>query len=177
MKFVKRLVLNRYNQMSDRFAVLADGRIVTNTRVAMEVPVGNETTDRPIPNINGYVRYNDDLKEFEVYNGSTPGIGWEKIRTVRPAPISVCRLGDGNYSKTRFGPLRYDSLENYTDTTRPQNIFVYIENVFQIPVTNYTLVLESDQTVSILFASPPPNKPVVAILGYDGYFPAFPSQG
>ena len=115
-------------------------------------------------------------KEFEVYNGSTPGTGWEKIRTVRPAPITVQNLGDGDYAKTVFGPLKYASGENYTNYTNPQNIFVYIENVFQIPATNYTLLQNGDQTVSIQFTSAVPNKPVTAILGYDGNFPAFPAQ-
>jgi hypothetical protein len=44
------------------------------------------------------VRYNADLTEAEMYNGLGAGLGWEVIRTVRPAPITVQTLGPGNYA-------------------------------------------------------------------------------
>ena len=176
MKFVKRLAINRYDQMSDRFAVLADDRIVTSTKVALQLPAGDQGTDRPIVNVDGYVRYNIDINEAEIYNGTDPGTGWEKIRTVRMAPITVQKLGPGDYVNRVFGPLKYKSGENYKDYTHPENIFVYVENVFQLPTTNYTLILNGDATVSIQFVDAVPNKYVTVFLGYDGYFPAFPVQ-
>jgi len=176
MKFVKRLALNRYDQMSNRFAVLADNRIVTDTKVALQLPSGDQGNDRPIVNVDGYVRYKIDINEAEIYNGTSPGTGWEKIRTVRPAPITVQKLGPGDYVNRVFGPLKYASGANYTDYTYPQNIFVYVENVFQLPTTNYILILNPDTTVSIEFVEAVPNKYVTVFLGYDGYFPEFPSQ-
>jgi hypothetical protein len=176
MKFVKRLALNRYDQMSDRFAVLADDRIVTTSKKSLQFPAGDQGADRPIINVNGYARYNNDLNEFEVYNGGSPGTGWEKIRTVRMAPITVQKLGPGDYVNKVFGPLKYKSGENYKDYTHPENIFVYVENVFQLPITNYILIQNQDATVSIQFVDAVPNKYVTVYLGYDGYFPAFPTQ-
>lgn len=174
MKFVKRLPLDRSNPQDDRWAVLQDGRIITDTKVAIRLPVGGDQ-DRPTINENGDIRYNEDLKEYEVYNGQSPGTGWEKIRTVRPAPITVQNLGDGDYAITVFGPLRYSTNEAYTNYTSPQNILVFVENVYQIPVLNYTLIQTPGNTVSIQFTSPPPNKRVTALLGFDGYFPPFPT--
>jgi hypothetical protein len=173
MKFIKRLPLDNNDPMSDRFAVLADDRIVTNTKVALQLPKGTDL-NRPAINVNGQIRYNETINEFEVYNGTSPGTGWEKVRTVRPAPIYVQQLGNGDYTKTDFGPLRWGTGENYTNFTNPQNIFVYIENVFQIPVVNYSLI-QNAGTVSIRFTSAPPTKPVYAYLGIDGYFPPFPA--
>lgn len=176
MKFVKRLVLNRYDQMSDRFAVLADDRIVTSTKRSLQLPVGNETTDRPLYNSDGIIRYNASISEFEVYNGTDPGTGWEKIRTVRPAPITVQKLGPGDYVQTTFGPLKYKDGTNYTNYLKPENIFVYVENVFQLPTTNFVLIQNGDNSVSIQFNEPPPTKFITVFLGYDGYFPKFPAQ-
>lgn len=175
MRFVKRTPITQYDPMSNRFAVLADDRIVTNTKISMEVPKGNQTTERPIVNVSGQVRYNTDIHEFEVYNGTSPGTGWEKVRTVRPAPITFQDLGIGDYAKVLFGPLKWESGEDYTNYTSPQNIFVYVENVFQLPTLNYTLVQGSGSQVSIQFTSPVPNKRVYVFLGYDGYFPEFPA--
>jgi hypothetical protein len=173
MKFVKRAPITRNAPMSDRFAVLPNDRIVTNTKVSLGVPVG-QTPDRPTINENGMVRYNTDLQEFEVYNSSGDGLGWELVRTVRPAPITVQTLGPGNYATVSFGPLRYASGEYYTNYTNPQNILVFIENVYQIPVTNYTLIQDASY-VRILFSEPPPSKSITVLLGYDGYFPPFPN--
>ena len=174
MKFIKRLPLDNNNVMSNRWAVLEDDRIVTNTDVGLTLPVGGDAS-RPTINENGTIRYNTDISEYEVYNGTSPGKGWEKVRTVRPAPITVQNLGDGDYAKTVFGPLNYSTGEQYTNFSDPQNIFVYVENVYQIPVLNYTLTQGSGGTVSIVFSSAPPNKRVTALLGFDGYFPPFPT--
>ena len=174
MKFYKRLPLDSNNVTSNRFAVLKNNRIVTDTKVGMEMPRGADQ-DRPDININGTVRYNTDSSELEVYNGSSPGTGWENIRTVRPAPITVQNLGDGDYVQTVFGPLKYKSGENYQSFDTPENIFVLVENVFQIPVVNYVLSQGPGNTVNVSFTSAPPNKRITAILGYDGYFPPFPT--
>ena len=175
MKFIKRLPINKSDPMDDQFVVLQDGRIYTNTRVALQLPIGNETGDRPGVYINGQIRYNETISETELYNGSDPGTGWEKVRTVRPAPIEVRQLGDGDYIKTIFGPLTWENGSNYTNYSSPQNIMVYIENVFQIPGINYTLAQGALGTVNIVFDEAPPAKRVYAILGYDGYFPPDPA--
>lgn len=171
MKFVKRLPINRSDPMSNRFAVLADDRIVTSTKVAMSMPVGTNA-NRPTIYLNGQIRFNSITNDLETYNSSN--LGWELIRTVRPAPITQQTLGPGDYTGTDFGPLRYNSGEYYVDYNNPQNIFVFIENVFQIANTNYTLI-QGSGNVYIRFSEPPPDgKYITVLLGYDGYFPPFP---
>lgn len=172
MKFYKRLPLDQSNVQSDKFAVLNDNRITTNTKVALEVPKGGNI-DRPGLQRESQIRYNDVSNEYEVYNSLGSGRGWEIVRTVRPAPITAQNLGLGDYAKTDFGPLRFSSGENYTEYTRPQNVMVYIENVYQIPVTNYSLIQGTGTNVLIRFTSPPPTKTVTALLGFDGNFPPF----
>jgi hypothetical protein len=69
-----------------------------------------------------------------------------------------------------FGPIR-DKLGVPPKTAA--NIFVYVENVFQIPYTNYRLVTSSTALKSptgfyLKFESPPPpGKTVTVIHGFD----------
>lgn len=174
MKYIKKSPIVRNDPMSDKFSVLQDDRIVTTTKVAMEIPRGDNNT-RPGAFINGQFRFNSDLKEVEVFNGLDAALGWELMRTVRPAPITVQTLGPGNYATFDFGPLQYKTGEDYKNFTNPENIFVYVENVWQIPTTNYTLV-QIGGKVWIRFNEAPPNKYITVLLGYDGYWPPFPSQ-
>ena len=174
MKYVKKASIVRNDPITNRFAILENGRIVTTTKVAMEIPRGDDST-RPGLYVDGMVRYNADLTEAEMYNGQGAGLGWEVVRTVRPAPITVQTLGPGNYATFDFGPLQYSSGEFYTDFTHPQNIFVFIENVWQIPTTNYTLIQSGSRVYVRFNEAPPLLKYITVLLGYDGYFPPFPS--
>lgn len=147
MRFIKKLPLFRNQPASDKFSVLADDRIITDTKKSLQVPSGL-TADRPAvtgPDYSGMIRYNTDgdVKEFEVYNYDHPANTprWEPLRTVRPGTITIQDLGTGTYNDSIFGPLRYD-----IDITLPQNLSVYVENVYQIPAVNYTLI--SDPSVS-----------------------------
>jgi hypothetical protein len=141
MKYIKRLALNRKNQQDNRFAVEADDRIVTTSKVSFQLPNG-ASADRPT-GVDGMVRYNNTINDPEVYNISGEGTGWEKIKTNRQSSITPQSLGVGNYIDNIFGPLSYDVL-----TSRPQNVMVFIDNVYQIPVTNYTLVLGTSVSVT-----------------------------
>jgi hypothetical protein len=177
MKFYKKLSLNTKDPQSNRFAVENDNKIVTTSKVSLQLPAGT-ITDRPSTFVNGQIRYSATLNEFEVYNGSGFGTGWEIVRTVRPANITVQNLGSGDYVTTTFGPLQYTldtNSTNYTNFQKPQNIMLYVENVYQIPFTNYTLVQGTGDSVMVEFTSPPPTKVITAILGMDGYFPPFDS--
>lgn len=134
MRYIKKLALNTKDPQNDKFSVLQDDRIVTNSVSSMAVPVG-ETGQRPAILVDGTVRFNTTLQEFEVYNSQNPGFrSWEILRTIRQATITPQDLGYGNYDNNIFGPLSYD-----IDTSRPQNILVYVDNVWQTPNTNYTL--------------------------------------
>lgn len=139
MKFIKRLALDRKKQSSNRFAVEADDRIETTSKVSLQLPKGAQS-DRASP-VNGQIRFSTTLNEIEAYvNGQ-----WEIIRTVRPATITPQNLGVGNYINTIFGPLSYD-----VNTTTPQNAMVYVDNVYQLPVTNYSLILGTSVSESAI---------------------------
>jgi hypothetical protein len=179
MKFYKRLPLDSKNIQSNTFAVESDGQIVTDTKVSLQVPVGTNG-DRPVTFKDGQIRYSSTLNEYEIYNGSGDGQGWEIIRTIRPAKISVNDLGFGDYEKTVFGPLQYSTGELYENFQNPQNILVFVENVFQIPGVNYQLIQDLggvaiEFIISGTDTPPPSNKKVIALLGFDGYYPPFNS--
>jgi hypothetical protein len=142
MRYIKKLALYSKNPENDRFSVLQDNRIVTDSKVSLQVPTGDKT-DRITSQkyLHGAIRYNTDLREFEVYNSSnatatSPNIsgGWEILRTIRQATITAQNLGYGNYNDIYFGPLSYT-----VDVNLPQNILVFVDNVYQTPTTNYTL--------------------------------------
>jgi len=135
MKFYKRLPINRKDPISNAFAVEADGRIVTNTHASIQAP-GGTTAQRPTVLSNGEIRYNTELGtgELEAYiNGS-----WQIVKTNRQAEITVNTYTNGDYLNTIFGPLSYN-----IDIAKPQNVMVYVENVYQVPTTNYTLEFSS----------------------------------
>jgi hypothetical protein len=114
------------------FAVEADGRIVTKTKVGMEMPSG-EQLDRYTTPKNGTIRYNQDVGpggELEAYVNGT----WEIIKTNRQATVTRQTFNNGDYADTIFGPLAYD-----IDITRPENVMVYVDNVYQVPGVNYEL--------------------------------------
>ncbi len=236
MKFVKRLNLDSKNPIDKTFAVEQNGKIVTDSVASIQIPAGS-TNQRVESYQNGQLRYNTDLQEFEGYiNGQ-----WELLRTRRQANITFQTVGTGNYVNTTYGPLSYRQNPN-----KPENVLVFVENVYQVPTVNYTLVNDpvtqkatvgvtnpgvtvlniadqvdiivgqeisgdvgiapgttvlslstvtssviiSGATLStiqagvtlnfaystgtyVAFTSAPPEKPVYALSGFDGYFPPF----
>jgi hypothetical protein len=148
MRYIKKLALYTKNPADDRFSVLPDNRIVTNSVTSLEVPTGTKA-NRPATLVDGTVRYNTDLKEFEVYNSQNPGTRpWEILRTIRQATITPQNLGYGNYVDYLFGPLSYDVA-----ISKPQNVLVFVDNVYQTPTTNYTLTSNPASTISTLAVS------------------------
>lgn len=132
MKFYKRKPIDQHNPMDQGFAVEANGDIVTNSVTSMQLPAGAEG-DKPTKTDDGQIRYNTTLNDLEAHERGV----WERIRTVRPAAIAVQNLGYGNYTSELFGPLNPDYEASYM--AGPQNIMVYVDNVFQIPTLNYNL--------------------------------------
>lgn len=136
MKYYKRQPITRQNPMSDVFAVEQDGRIITNTSKSLEIPDG-DTASRPDNAVNGMIRYNTDINSFEAYiNGS-----WQLLIANTQAQITKQVFENGDYADTIFGPLAYD-----IDVNKPENIFVYVENVPQIADLNYSLVYGNTST-------------------------------
>lgn len=114
-----------------------NGQVVMDTDNVLMIPKGG-TADLVTTAENGHMRYNTDTNEFEFYQDGA----FRKVKYKEPnrnPGIVVQTLGTGDDLETKFGTL--DSGD--TDYPIPQSeshIIVLIENVFQIPVTNYTLV-------------------------------------
>jgi hypothetical protein len=154
MRYIKKLALYNKDPVDDKFSVYPSGRIITNSLASQQLPSG--TRDQrytPEAITDGTIRYNQTLNEFEVYNsmnGASP-YGppfWEIVRTIRPATITPQTLGYGNYDDTIFGPLAYD-----VNINAPQNVLVFVDNVYQIPNTNYTLITNPNASTSTTSAA------------------------
>ena len=148
-------------------------QVILDSTNCVLVPKGTQA-QRPTSPVNGHMRYNIDDNEFEVYQNGA----WRELRYKEPGTITQQNLGNGDATETVFGPL------NSGDTDFPipaaaQNVMVYIENVFQISTTNYTL----EQSVAgnltgpnapyadgwyIKFTSAPPlAKPITVLHNFD----------
>ena len=242
MKFYKRKAIDSHNPQDDSFAVEADGRLISDSTQSFKLP-GGTIAQRPTDTTYGQIRNNTQLFDLETRVRPV----WERIRTVRPARITVQNLGSGNYYSNIFGPLNPSYGTSYLSSAGggAPNVMVYVDNVYQIPYTNYDLTtdpspvtavttgttsatstvlyldsvqnVQPGQTISgspsisssttvlgtitgtfnvvisepvtgsinpgttltftfstgtfLQFSGPVPAKPVVAILGYDGFFP------
>ena len=133
MKYYKRLPINRKSPTSDKFAVEADGTIITDTTSAIQIPAGNNS-QRPLTSYEGMLRFNSQLNYFEVY---VDGV-WGPLQAVTNFNIVLNEFDNGDYADVYFGPLDRD-----IPADKPQNVFVYVENVPQIPNYNYTLEYSS----------------------------------
>jgi hypothetical protein len=143
-------------------------QVIVDSRVGMLVPVG-ETNERPRVPLNGYVRYNTDINQFEIYQNSA----WRAVRFKEPNQdpgIVQQNLGVGDDTETDFGPLNSGDAD-YPVPAAGQNVLVFVENVFQIHNTNYTLVQNPSgkpQGWYLRFASPVPvGKPVTVLHNFD----------
>lgn len=138
-----------------------DDQVILDSNNVMLVPKGT-TAQRPSTPITGHVRYNTDANEFEAYQNSA----WRKVRYKEPNQdpgITQQNLGNGDADETVFGPLASGDAD-YPVPAAAQNVLVFVENVFQISGTNYTL----EQSVSGSLTGP--NTPYA-----DGWYIKFTS--
>lgn len=133
-----------------------DDQVIVDSQRAMKVPTG-PLSERPgevgiiTTSDNGQVRYNTTDNQLEVYQNGA----WREVRFKEPNQdpgIVWQELGTGDGTETVFGEV------NSGDTDFPvpaakENIIVLIENVIQIPQTNYYL----EQTAQVNAAGP--NNP------------------
>ena len=145
MRLLKAQNTNLRNIYGDGVKYDINGQIIMDSSNSLLVPKG-PTTERPgeigvlTNSTNGHVRYNTTSEQLEAYQNSE----WREIRFKEPNQdpgITVQTLGPGDASETKFGPLASGDAE-YPVPAAAQNILVFVENVFQIPTTNY--VLEQD---------------------------------
>jgi hypothetical protein len=146
MKFYKRKSLDSHNAQDDSFAVEANGNLISDSTTSFKLP-GGTVAQRPSSTTRGQIRYNTQLFDLETY---VRGV-WERVRTVRPARITVQNLGSGNYYSDTFGPLNstYAQSWNTSNSGSAANIQVYVDNVYQIPFTNYNLIEDPSSVISV----------------------------
>ena len=168
MRYVKRQTTNARGVIGRGIYVSAtDNEVILDSTNVMLVPKGT-TEQRPQFPKNGHLRYNTSTEELEVYQDNA----WRKLRFKEPnrTGIVVQTLGVGDAVKTVFGPL--DSQDpDYPIPATAQSILVFVENVFQLPNTNYSLVQNPAGFSAgwyLEFASPVDlDKPVTAIHNFD----------
>ena len=102
---------------------------------SIRVPIGT-TAQRPATPENGHFRYNTTDNNFELYEAGA----WRSVRSAEPVRVGITQqnLGNGDATITIFGPLNSGD-SNFPVPDAAQNILVFVENVFQLSTTNYTL--------------------------------------
>ena len=168
MRFLKRNSLIFRNARSNKLAVSAFGEVSMETTRSLRVPKG-ETQERPNRPENGQIRYNTSTNELEAYAQNA----WRTIRFKESGKIVQQTLGIGDASETIFGPLTPvpPSIVQSNSTWGGQNLLVFVENVFQLFNTNYTVIQNPpgrDPGYYLEFLGPVPySKPVTVLHGFD----------
>ena len=138
-----------------------NGQVIVDSNDVMLVPKGT-TAERPSNPTSGHLRYNTTVNELEIYSESE----WRSVRYKEPnndPGIIQQELGLGDDTEVFFGPL--DSQDPNTDYTVPaaaQNIFVYVDNVWQRAGVGNNYVLTQNPAgkaagTYIEFSSAPPS--------------------
>ena len=170
MKYIKRQTTNTRSLGIGRgvHVTTVDKEIILDSENVVLVPKGPTETRPQFPN-NGHLRYNTDVNEFEVYQQDT----WRQLRYKEPnrdPGIIWQNLGNGDAAETVFGPLNSQDPD-FPFPTEPQQILVLVENVLQVPVTNYDVIqnpVGKDAGWYVEFASPvDAGKPVVVVHNLD----------
>lgn len=167
MRLIKAQSINLRSVYSKGIRYDIDEQAIIDSVRALLLPKG-PTDDRPgesgidTPATNGQIRYNTTTNELEAYQDEE----WRKFRFKEPNQnpgIVQQVLGTGDAVETVFGPL--DSGDpDFPVPTAAQNVLVFIENVFQLSGSNYTL----EENVGGSLTGP--NEPYA-----DGYYIKFTS--
>jgi hypothetical protein len=143
---------------------------------AILVPKG-ATADRPNPAEVGQLRYNTDTRSFEYYEGvPNGGNAWKQARFREPVSVTKQNLGNGDDQEVNFGPLNANDVDFYYPAA-PEQVLVMVENVLQIPDTNYSIVQQPCyyNTTNIGFASS--YNGYATIVGRDNSLVNFVTKG
>jgi len=117
---------------------------------ALLMPKGT-TAQRPTA-VVGQLRYNTQTKSFEHTRFTEWWSNLEEFRLAEPVAITQQNLGNGDDTEVNFGILN----SNYTGYLVPstaQSILVMVENVLQIPGTNYTLTQNPGDVASNIISA------------------------
>ena len=139
MRYLKKQTTNQSSLNGRGIKYSAQELATIDSVSALLLPKGT-TGNRPTA-VEGMIRYNTTTQNFEAYEANpafgTPG--WKKFRTDEPKIIHVQTLGNGDNVESLFGPL--DANDPVTPVpSAPAQVLCMVENVLQIPVTNYEFI-------------------------------------
>ena len=167
MRFIKQQTTNlrRIQPTAKGVKQDIDDQVVMVSARAMVVPVGT-LEERPgedgiaTSSAVGQVRYNSTDQQLEAYQNGA----WREVRFKEPNQdpgIVWQNIGVGNAGgdETVFGELQSNDPD-YPVPASANNILVLVENVLQIPVTNYTI--HQTAAISSGGAEQGPNHPYTA---------------
>lgn len=146
MRLIKQQTTNLRNIAGKGIRYDINDQIIVDSTNVVLLSKGT-TAERPTTPVNGHMRYNTDVEEFEFYQNGA----WRKVRYKEPNSVGITQqnLGSGDAVETIFGPLNSGDTD-YPVPNAAQNILVFVENVFQISGTNYSLIQNpgSSNTIS-----------------------------
>jgi len=166
---MRRQSTNRRNVLGSQGVIYTiEGEVIADSTNALLVPKGT-TAQRPRNPENGYIRFNTDTGQFELYQDGA----YREARFKEPnrdPGIVMQSLGNGDAIETIFGPLDSGDAE-FPIPVNEKHILVFIENVFQLPTTNYTLVQNPDGYAPGWYLNfgeaVPLGKPVTVLHNFD----------
>lgn len=165
MRLIKRQTTNLRNIRGKGIQYDIKDQVILDSPVGVLIPKGT-TNERPRTPTEGYIRYNTSTNEFEGYHNGQ----WKKFRYKEPRAIVQQPVGTGDGSTLIFGPLNNGDAD-FPAPESAASILVFVENVFQISNTNYTLVQNPptfDPGWYISFNSAPPEeKPITVLHNFD----------
>ena len=137
MRLIKRQTTNMRSIAGKGIQYDVNNQIIMDSKNVVKLPKGS-TAERPAHPTNGHIRYNTSVNELEVYQDDA----WRKLRFKEPNqnPGIVQQTFTGaDGVETVFGILNSGDAD-YPIPATEKNILVFVENVFQIPGTHYSLV-------------------------------------
>lgn len=136
MRLIKRQTTNLRSIAGKGVQYDINDQVVMDSTNTMLVPKGT-TAQRPTSPVTGHIRYNTTTDQFEGYQNGA----WRKFRYKEPNAVGIVQqnLGSGDANEVFFGPLESGDSD-FPNPAAAQNVLVFVENVFQISGTNYTLV-------------------------------------
>lgn len=178
MKFLKQKTLSKFTPNDQTLFTNQFGRAVMNVHGGLRLPKGT-TDERPqgtmpgdgpartLGGTDGFIRYNTSINPvtglaygIEAYVGGA----WEIVRAPGAAAVTIQTIGPGDDTWT-ITPEALDVVP-----ASANNIIVLIENVMQIPVTNFNLLynyLGTQGDTRIEFTSAvPTDKNVSVFFGF-----------
>jgi len=174
MKFYRKQVTNIKNVEGRGYVVRPNGEFSLEGRKSVTVPRG-DTTERPLVPEEGMMRYLIESNPGDPIDGKLEayiGGDWKKIRMGTATVIHQQTFTGADDVETQFGPLDNQDPEDPTSfANNPQSLFVFIENVYQVPTTNYTLVQNpAGKTAGYYLdfgTAPPTGKNITVIHNFD----------